>query len=254
MALFVTVCRLYQPDKITILGDFLDLPSQSHFSQEAAFALTMQPAFDAGYRFLAQLRAACPKTEIVLLEGNHDKRLQNFVEANMAAAFGLKRADLPDEWPVMSLPFLLRLGELDVRYVDSYPAGVDWDNPRTRNIHGTRANSNGSTMAQYLNDYPTINTWAGHTHRPEIVYKATLGPNGEAIESYGANPGVLCFTDGRVPSVKGGIGANGVPAKVVEDWGQGFGIEYYNEQESIPQVHRIHDGQALVDGRIITAD
>ena len=211
-------------------------------------------AINAGYQFLASLRAAAPASDIIVIEGNHDKRMQNFIEANALAAFGLKRADLPDTWPVMSLPYLLRLDELNIQYVDAYPAATDWDNDTTRNIHGTRANSNGSTMAQYANQLPHINTWAGHTHRAEVVYKTVLGPRGEAIESYAANPGCLCRVDGAVPSVKGAINAEGIPAVIVEDWQQGLGFLYYNETESLPQVYRIRSGRVIIDGRVIEAE
>jgi len=251
MALFVIVCAQLQPDKIHVLGDFLDLPQQSRWAQEASFARTTQMALDAAHQWLAELRAACPNSEIIVIEGNHDKRMQNFMETNALAAFGLRRAALPGSWPVMSLPNLLRLDDLNVRYIDAYPAATDWDNADTRNIHGTRANSNGSTMAQYVNDLPHINTWAGHTHRAEIIHHTGIGSFGQAIESYGANPGCMCKTDGSVPSVKGAIGADGVPVKVVEDWQQGFGVLYYNDTESWPQVYRIRNGSTFFDGRLI---
>jgi hypothetical protein len=253
MAVFIAAVRLYQPAKITILGDFLDLAQQGRFAQEAAFARTTQLAINRGHAWLAELRQAAKDAEIILVEGNHDLRMQNFIEANALAAFGLKRANLPESWPVMSLPYLLRLDELDIHYVDAYPAATDWDNDLTRNIHGTKANSKGSTMSQYVHDLPHVNTWAGHTHRAEIVYRSVLGARGEAVESYAANPGCLCRTDGAVPSVNGAIGANGTSAKVVEDWQAGFGVLYYNETESIPQVYRIRKGEAIVDGRVLSA-
>ena len=253
MALFIEVCRTYQPDKITVLGDFLDLASQGRFAQEASFAQTTQPSIDAGHVFLASLRAACPDADIIVIEGNHDLRMQHFIESNALAAFGLKRAGMPESWPVMSLPFLLRLDELNIRYVDAYPAATDWDNDLTRNIHGTKANSKGSTMAQYVHQLPHVNTWAGHTHRCEIVYRTVLGPRGEPIESYAANPGVLCRTDGAVPSVNGAIGVSGVAAAVVEDWQQGFGMLYYTDTESWPSVHRIKGGTTIFpDGTVFS--
>ena len=171
MDIFVQVAKDEQPEEIVILGDFLDLPSQGKYAQEAGFARTTQMAIDTGHEFLAKLRAVCPNSEIVVIEGNHDKRMQSFIEQNALAAFGIRRANMPEEWPTMSLPFLLRLEELGIKYQDAYPAAVSWDDDRTRNIHGTRANSKGSTMAQYSNDLPHINTWAGHTHRAEIIYK-----------------------------------------------------------------------------------
>lgn len=254
MRLFVEVARQEQPDSIVILGDFLDLAAQGRWTQEAGFANTTQRAIDTAHKWLAELRAAAPNAEIIIIEGNHDKRMQGFIETNALAAFGLTRANMPEEWPTMSLPYLLRLEDLDIAYVDAYPAATHWDNDRTRNIHGTRANSKGSTMAQYSSDLPHINTWAGHTHRAEIVYKTVLGARGEAIETYSANPGALCRTDGAVPSVHGAIHTDGSSARVVEDWQQGFGVNLYdpNGEQSWPQVYRIKDGAALYNGRIIT--
>lgn len=254
MALFVDVVRREQPDTIQILGDFLDLPSQSRWTQEAGFALTTQAALDEGHRFLASLRAAAPDARITLIEGNHDKRLQNFVESNALAAFGLRRANMPESWPVMSLPWLLRLDELGVEYKDAYPAAVSWDNATTRNIHGTKANSKGSTTAQYVHELPHINTWAGHTHRVEITYHTVMGQFGEPIESYSANPGCLCRVDGAVPSVNGAVGINGDSARIVENWQQGFGGAFYDEDTSWPFVHRIIDGTVLYNGEIISVD
>jgi hypothetical protein len=253
MEVFMQTAFKLQPDKIQILGDFLDLASQGRFAQEASFAETTQPAIDVGHKFLAQLRAVCPDAEIVVIEGNHDKRMQNFIEANAVAAFGLKRANMPESWPVMSLPYLLRLDELNIQYVDAYPAATDWDNDTTRNIHGTKANSRGSTTSQYVFELPHLNTWAGHTHRVEITYRSVTGARGKAVESYSANPGCLCRVDGAVPSVNGAIGADGTPARIVENWQQGFGLAYYNDTESWPSVYRIRDGVALMGGMEIAA-
>jgi len=254
MSVFIEVCRREQPENITILGDFLDLPSQSRWAQEAGFARTTQMAINEGHKFLVLLRHAAPDAEIVLVEGNHDKRMQNFIEANALAAYGLRRANMPDEWPVMSITYLLRLDELGVTYFDAYPAAAHWDDDSTRNIHGTRANSRGSTMSQYANEAPHINTWAGHTHRAEVVYKTVLGPRGEPIESYAANPGCLCKTDGTVPSVHGALHADGSSARVVEDWQNGFGANLYDSKgNSWPQVYRIRDGRAIYNGELFTA-
>lgn len=253
MEVFSRAAHKMQPDKIQILGDFLDLASQGRFAQEASFAQTTQAALDRGHRFLAELRAGCPNAEIVIIEGNHDKRMQNFIETNAVAAFGLKRAGLPESWPVMSLPYLLRLDEIGIAYVDAYPAATDWDNDTTRNIHGTKANSKGSTTAQYIHQLPHLNTWAGHTHRVEITYHSVIGPRGEPIESYSANPGCLCRVDGAVPSVNGAIGADGTAARIVENWSQGFGVAYYNDTESWPAVYRIRNGVALIDGMELVA-
>lgn len=248
MDLFLQVAYEYQPDEIDLLGDLLDLPSQGKYAKEAAFSNTTQMAIDYLYEWLYKLRALCPDAKITIVEGNHDKRMQNFVEMNTLAAFGLRQASLPDSMPVMSIPFLLRLDELNIEYVDAYPTATKWDNATTRNIHGTRASSVGSTTSQYIKELPHLNTWAGHTHRVEITYKSVIGPYGRAVESYSANPGCLCKTDGTVPSVKGSIGADGHHGVTTEDWQTGFGFNWYTDTESWPSVYRIRDGIVLIDG------
>lgn len=253
MDLVVEVARREQPDSIVILGDFLDLPSQGRWAQEAAFAKTTQKALDKGHEWLASLRAVAPEAEIVLVEGNHDKRLQMFIETNAVSAFGLRRAQMPKSWPVMSLQNLLRLDELGVIYYDAYPAATHWDNSFVRNIHGTRANARGSTTAQYAQELPHISTWSGHSHRCEITYKTVMGSYGEPIRSFSANPGSLCKTDGTVPGFNSATHSDGSSARIVEDWQNGLGIMYYNDEEAWPFVYRIEGGKMIYKGEVLTA-
>jgi predicted phosphodiesterase len=236
-------------DQVVNLGDFLDLPSQGRFAQEATFANTTQLAIDAGHLFLARQRASAPNAEIVLVEGNHDRRLQNFVEVNALAAFGLKRAQAPDSLPVMSLPFLLRLDELNVTYIDSYPAGKHWVTDNLRAIHGNKVRSNGSTAAAYTNDMPHISTVFGHTHRLEIQSKTTWDRVGK-IRSMAISPGCLCRVDGAVPSVHGAIGIDGRPAQEFENWQQGVAvIKYKDSGEFFVDLVQIDDGRTVYQGQ-----
>ena len=239
----------YGVDQVVNLGDFLDLPSQGRFAQEATFANTTQLAIDRGHLFLAQQRAVAPDAEIVLIEGNHDRRLQNFVEANALAAFGLKQADKPNSWPVMSLPFLLRLDELNVTYIDSYPAGKHWIADNLRAIHGNKVRSNGSTAAAYTNDMPHISTVFGHTHRLEIQSKTTWDRVGK-IRSMAISPGCLCRVDGAVPSVHGAINSEGRPAQEFENWQQGVAvIKYKDSGEFFVDLVQIDNGRTVYQGQ-----
>lgn len=240
--------------QVVNLGDFLDLPSQGRFAQEATFANMTQRAIDRGHYFLAQQRVAAPGAEIVLIEGNHDRRLQNFVEMNAVSAFGLKRAEKPSEWPVMSLPFLLRLDELNVSYIDSYPAGRHWINDRLRAIHGNKVRSNGSTAAAYTNDMPHISTVFGHTHRLEIQSKTTFDRVGK-IRSMAISPGCLCRVDGAVPSVNGAIGIDGRPAQEFENWQQGIAvIKYKDTGQFFVDLVQIDDGRTVYQGKEFQAE
>ena len=235
-------------DWVINLGDFLDLPSQGRFDQEAGFAGTTQKAIDRGHLFLQQQRAAAgPKADIVLIEGNHDRRMEKYILSNSAAAWGLKRANI-DELPVMSLPYLLRLDEIGVEYIDAYPAGAYWLTPTIRAIHGTKARSNGSTAAAYTNADPHISTIFGHAHRLEVQSRTVFNRD-EAIRSVAVSPGCLCRTDGAVPSVNGSTHVDGTPAKYYENWQQGVAVIVI--EDDIPHVElvEIRNGVAWFRGK-----
>jgi predicted phosphodiesterase len=240
-------------DYVINLGDFLDLPSQGKYEQEPGFAGTTQKAIDRGHLFLQQQRAAAgPDAEIVLIEGNHDRRLEKFILANSAAAWGLKRANM-DELPVMSLPYLLRLDEIGVEYIDAYPAGAYWLTPTLRAIHGHKARSNGSTAAAYTNAEPHISTIFGHAHRLEIQSR-TIFNRDEAIRSVAVSPGCLCRVDGAVPSVNGSTHIDGSPAKFYENWQQGVAIIVLEDGKPYFELVEIRHGVAWFRGRKFTAN
>ncbi len=234
------------------LGDFLDLPSFSRFAQEAAFANTMQPAVNRGHLFLAEQRATAPRSKLVLIEGNHDKRLQNFIQANALASFGIKQANMPASWPVMSLPHLLRLDELDVTYIDAWPAGEYWINNQLRAIHGNKVRSNGSTANAVVKDNPNISTLMGHIHRIETHYTTKHTRQGP-VRTAAVSAGCLCRVDGAVPSANGAVGLDGQPAVHWEDWQQGVAVVHFTDDQFYVSTHQIVDGTTVVGGQEFTA-
>ena len=235
-------------DTVINLGDYLDLPAQGRFEQEASFAFTTQAAFDRGHLFLQQQRAAAgPKAKIVLVEGNHDRRMEKFITANALSAFGLRRANTT-ELPAMSIPYLLRLDEIGVEYIDAYPAGAYWITERLRAIHGNKARSNGSTAAAYTNADPHISTIFGHAHRLEIQSRTVFNRDG-AIRTTAVSPGCLCRVDGAVPSVNGSTHIDGTPAKYYENWQQGVAIVTVQpDGEFFTELVQIKDGVAWFRG------
>jgi hypothetical protein len=241
-------------DSVINLGDFLDLPAQGRFEQEPAFAFTTQHAINRGHKFLQQQRAAAgPRAKIVLIEGNHDKRMEKFIMNNAASTLGLKRANMPDTLPVMSLPYLLRLDEIGVEYIDAYPAGAYWLNDKLRAVHGSKVRSGGSTAAAYTNDSPHISTIFGHVHRQELQSKTVfdrLGP----IKSIAVSPGCLCRVDGAVPSVNGATKIDGSPAVYYENWQQGMAVIMYKPTgEFFAELVQIDRGKAVFRGREFTS-
>lgn len=248
MNVALQVVKYLRPDQIVNLGDFLDFAEFGTFEQEAAFAQTTQIALDRGHEFLAQQRACAPEAEIALIEGNHDRRLQKAITRNALSAFGLRRArnaKNPDEWPVLSVPFLLRTEELGVTYVEGYPAGEHWINDNLVCIHGSKVRSGGSTANAVIDD-ERVSVIFGHVHRIELQHKTRRTRSG-AKRNFSATPGCLARVDGAVPSTKGSTDCKGRPVATWENWQQGIGVVRYQEGDGRfnLEIVPIQDGQII---------
>lgn len=237
-----------RPDVIVNLGDLLDLAEFSRFVGEASFARTTQASFNYAHKYLAMQRALCPDAEIILFEGNHDIRMQRWIKQNGMAAYGLQRANEPASWPVMSVPHLLRLDELGVKYIEGYPAASWYLNDRLKFKHGDKAGKRG-TVANRIIDDERVSTIVGHTHHINITYKSVDTLRGQRT-SFAATLGCLCRIDGAVPSTKSGQDSFGRPVKAYEDWQQAVGVVTYMEGDNPFALEHayIHEGFTLFRG------
>lgn len=65
------------------LGDLLDLPQVAAFNRNTSIEMkSMQPDFDAGRRLLCDIQDATPGAEHHLIQGNHDLRLDKWLDRN----------------------------------------------------------------------------------------------------------------------------------------------------------------------------
>lgn len=234
------VLRDLKPDRVVMNGDNADLPEFSRYRKTPTFALTTQATINRCTEFGAEIRSDAPQADIEWLAGNHEERFPNFIIDNAAAAYGLRRGrPVPEDWPVLSIPYLCRFDETDIKFVPGYPANEVWLNDNFRIVHGDKVTSNGMTAKKYL-DNERVSTNYGHIHRREHMEKTRhtrYGPRTIGAYSFGC----LCRIDGAVPSTKGGYDLMGRPLVRAEDWQQGFGIIHYEPKgqmrfvvESIP--------------------
>ena len=256
MNLALQMMRYIRPDKVVNLGDFIDLPEwSSKFLVLPEFVLTTQPSIDRAHKFLAQQRACVGlEAEMVLIAGNHDARLPMAVARNAMAALRLKRANLPESFPVLSMGFLLRLEELGVKYLGAYPAhkyqiakGGKGQTPLYA-IHGDKldvakvAKSERQSFVQ------------GHIHRV-AVHSETYEVNGEREQVMAFSPGCLCRVDGYVPSTKSAVNDDGIPVTRFESWQQGMAVITETEDGfwSV-EIISITNGRAVYRGRVFTSN
>jgi predicted phosphodiesterase len=224
----VDLIKRVKPSTVVLLGDNLDLPEFGKYRQHPSFQLTTQMTIDAASEICARFRdAAGDKCEIVWLAGNHEERMPNYIIDNAKAAFGIKRAGASNEWPVLSVPFLLRLDDYEIFYLAGYPSNHFWLTPHLRFIHGHSVKSKGSTAHLYLND-EKVSVIYGHIHRNELAYQTRIDYDGTAT-IMAASPGCLARVDGHVPSMKQGFDLDGRPVISPENWQQGLAVVDYHE-------------------------
>lgn len=251
--LFLAMVKDTKPDLIVLVGDNLDLPEMGKYRLSPAFQRTTQASVDYATELMFRIRAAAPNSIIKWLAGNHEERLVNYLLDNAAAAFALRQGSRPDGWPVLSVPFLCRLDESNVDYIEGYPANDYWVNERLRIIHGNKVKSSGSTAHEYLRSEKSSVIY-GHIHRREWAEKTFTKWDGPKT-IMAASPGTLAKVDGAVPSTKGGIDLHGRPLTVVEDWQQGIAIVTFEDTgdhrffyEQIP----FHSGTGMLRGKLYT--
>lgn len=219
--------HIYGVDDIIHLGDDLDLPDLGRHRSAPETCGKINLAVQQQYRTLAYERALCPTARISWLAGNHEARLTNWLVDNAPQLLALQRPDMDSEDPVLSIPFLCRLAELDVDYLDPYPEAELWLNDHLRCIHGTITKSGrGQTAAAYLAQ-GNVSTIYGHIHRAELLWQTRHTRHGARTYMAGS-PGTLCRIDGQVPSSRSGINYRGQQGgTTTEDWQQGMWIVRY---------------------------
>lgn len=147
----------YKPKYLLLLGDIVDCYSLSRFDKEPKRILSLQKEFDLASAFLTELRDNLPNTKIIYIEGNHEKRLQKYLNSHPEIS-SLRTLTIPD---------LLGLDSIEVEYLPNYHL---FDLFFT---HGeiVRKYSGQSARGELdKNDYSGV---SGHTHRLSHYFKST---------------------------------------------------------------------------------
>lgn len=243
ISIALEIIKVAQPELVVMVGDNLDFPEFStKFRLSPAFAFTTQASIDRATLLCAQVRDAAPDARIVWLAGNHEERLPRLLLDNAKAAYGIRRGNDPESFPVMSVPYLCRMDEYGVEFVAGYPASHVWITDRLQVIHGDKVAANGSTAHKYLSSSKTSVVY-GHIHRREWAERTRDDHDGPRT-ILAASPGCLCRVDGVVPSTKQGIDLDGRPLKRSEDWQQGLAVIPFDKETG----HFVYEQVAIRDG------
>lgn len=220
-ALMLKAARLYRPDIIAPLGDFVDCASVSSHSKDLSRIKRFKAEIADAREGLDELEALGAK-EYIYIEGNHEDRLPRYLQ---------DRA--PELTDVLDIRSLLGLGKKwkYVRYKDHTKVGL---------LHITHdtGKAGGTAHVQALNDFQD-NVVIGHTHRMGVTYSG----NAKGKPHVGAMFGWL--GDVKQVDYMHRVKAN-------RDWMLGFGIGYLEPSGVIHlQAVPIIDYRCVIEGELV---
>lgn len=235
--LALQIAQTEQIDHISFGGDCLDLSEWStKYMPEPEFFWTTQPALLEWSWWLTQFRLAQPEAEIVELEGNHDVRMPNLIAVNMRQAYKLRAVDELELPPSMSVPRLLALHTLNIRYDGHYPDNGYWLNQNVFITHGDVVRGNPGDTAKAIVNKQAFTTVFGHIHRRESVTRRLKTVSEDLIYTAFC-PGCVCHIDGRVP---------GSSSK--DQWQNGLAIIEFTEHEENIVPIAVKNGAMVYNG------
>jgi hypothetical protein len=236
IAIATEMIKDIKPDRVIMLGDMLDLPDWStHFVRSPEFYFTTQPSLNYVASWIKELRPYCK--EMVYIEGNHEKRMIDSIIQNTIQAYGIKPANEPKSAPILSVPYLLGLDKLDVKYIGNYPHGEFYINDNLVCIHGIKVGAQSGQSVMKLLNSPRISIIQGHVHRLEMAHK-TVWTHGNPKIYQAISCGTLCRIDGIVPG--GGTRYN---------WQQGVGVVEYDDERFQIDTIGIYNGKSIFRGK-----
>lgn len=237
------VAQDYDFTHIVFLGDWLDLADWTDkFIRSPNMYWTTQPAAIESKWWLTQFVSTNPQAETSIIEGNHDKRINDSIMKHLKEAFEIKSVDALELPPLLSVPRILALHDIDVKWVGPYPDGQVWITDHLACEHGDKVRAgSGATAAALIKDahYSIV---FGHIHRVEAAFKTIHNRGGITLIQVWSI-GCLCRNDGAVPA-----------GKKRQNWQQAFAVVDYFEDsffQLTPVV--IEGGRAIYNGKVYEA-
>ncbi len=206
----------YQPDRVFLNGDLPDFPDISRFANSPLDILTdedltnlsslvleskqqgkikkylkprLQRDFERIYGFFKELRQLCPKAEITWVFGNHDYRLQAYIDENAGQLAGVRRPG--DKEEILALSELTRASEFGIGIVYS---GLIESSTNYGDLlvgHFYKVSTKSSFTARNLVQQKLKSLIQPHVHRMGAYYKTLL----DGTVLVGVEMGCLCRLD-----------------------------------------------------------
>ena len=213
------VGRAIKP-KIVILDEVVDFYALSKFNKDPRQKLCLQENLDISHSILAKIRKSFPTQRIIMLESNHDRRLEKYLNSKAEELRYLRN---------LSLYSLLDLGTLCISYMK------DFVYKDVLFKHGEVVRNQSGYTARGERDREGMSGISGHTHRLGMHFKTLRGGSYVWVEG-----GCLCLID-DVEYIEG-----------TADWQQGVaGVSFEdNGKMFFPFIIPIIDHKAIYGGKV----
>lgn len=209
---FLADLEVLKPSSIIMLGDHIDcggfLAQHHTIGYVAQSEYTFEEDCAAANQFLDRIQKAVPNARIEYLEGNHERRIENWC-TTQALKLGADAKFLSKMFSTQSVLHLEKRG------IEFYKQGQFYDGLRIPATirrdgcyftHGEYTAK--SAAAAHLSKY-NANTWYAHTHRIDMATKRTVKDG--LIGAW--NPGCLCILQPLWQHTN------------LTDWGHGYGLQ-----------------------------
>jgi len=165
-----------KPDKLFILGDFIDMYSISKFDRNPERVTNLQTEFNMGRDLLYKIIDTIRPSQTIFIEGNHTDRLRKFIWHN------------PVLDGCIDVKEKLGINDLGIEYYE-YGKNYIYKN-KLIYTHGNKINKYSAYTAKNMLDDLGLSVIFGHTHRLGSHYRTDYSGAKGAFEN-----GCLCQTD-----------------------------------------------------------
>ena len=219
-----------KPQRVVIVGDFLDLAALSRFIPDPRRLINIQDEINEGRKLLDELRQAVGnKCEIVMLEGNHDFRPQKFLIRNAPQLLYLT----DDGEYLLSVPHLLELKKRKITWI---PYDQFYVLHGFNIEHGFAASKHAGYTAKNTVNTRIESSIIGHTHRFGSSCVTGLFRSLQGYE-------IGCLMDRN---------SDGAAYAKFPNWQMGWAVGEYDKKEDLFQVTPIliQNGKFIYQGKV----
>lgn len=204
-------------DVILLNGDILDMYALSNFDRTPSKRI-LKEELDIAKFIIKKIRESFPKARIIWKDGNHESRMQRYIDRTAPELFGIESITIPE---------LLDLKKFNIEYIDGRTT-IQCGKLNIIHGHEYRGGVNTINIARNMLLKTGDNILFGHWHRTDSHTSKRV--NGEIIGAYAT--GCLCnLTPDWIPN---------------NQWNHGFALLEMKENGHFRVDNKkIHKGELL---------